>query len=143
PDDAALAEAHALYRGLRYDDAARAFRRIAARTSDDAVRCEARLHEGSALERARDRRRAAPILASVADDCADPDLRATARYRAGRAYQAAGERDAALAQFLALPRERPEHRLADDGLVLAARLVERDDPPAAEALYRQLAYVHG
>ncbi|MBC7171156.1 MAG: hypothetical protein H5U40_01950, partial [Polyangiaceae bacterium] len=138
-----MAEARGHYDAMRHQAARNAYRAIARTTTDVAVRCEARLMEGSALERARERREAAPILSEVAERCADPEIRATALYRAGRSLQAVGERDAALERYLALPASVPGHRLADDGYFLAARLLDAQGETARarellERLIREL-----
>jgi soluble lytic murein transglycosylase len=140
PDEDRLAEADALYESMRHEAAAAAYREIAESTEDREVLCRARLMQGRALERARDRHEAAALLADVAERCVAPDVRAWARYKAGRTLQAIGEREAALAHFLALPDETPAHRLADDGLFLAARLYEDEgEATEARALLERLA----
>ena len=52
---------------------------------DAARACEARLYEGRAMLRRRERDRGADFLAAVATDCDDPTVRAAARYHAALA----------------------------------------------------------
>lgn len=120
PEDA-LARAEVLAGAMHHRDAETAFDEVARSTQDVALRCRARLGAGRAVYYQRgERQRAAELLARVGDDCSEPDVRAWARFLAGKGYAAAGERERALAQYGALERELPEHRLADDARFRAA-----------------------
>lgn len=136
-----LQQAAADARALRFVDAARQFEAIAEEpASEGAVRCEARLEAGRALMRARDRRPAALHLVWVAEHCSDPEHVAWGRYDAGRTYTSLGDPAAAIAQFEALERQTPTHRLADDARYRAAMLdLEQRRPEAFRARLSELA----
>jgi soluble lytic murein transglycosylase len=131
PDDA-LARADALFDAARYEEAERDYaaaaeRLAAAGRHGDA--CRARLQEavGAARRRARELAvsRLLSLLAGADAARCDEDTRAWARFHAGRRLHDLGRHAEALAQFEALEREAPAHRLADDALFRAA-LVARD-----------------
>lgn len=124
PAEDLYVRAEALYNSMRHERAEQAFAIVAAQLRDDPERrCEARLMQGKAMIRRRQRREGAAHMTAVAEQCASVDVKAWARYRAGRAHAALGERQEALTQYAALEREAPAHRLADDALYRAA-LVE-------------------
>lgn len=135
-----LQEAAAQARALRFTDAAREFQAIADDpASEGVVRCEARLEAGKALLRARDRRPAVDHLVWVAEHCSTPDHVAWARYEAGRGYTSLGDPTAAIAQFDALERQVPTHRLADDARYRSAMLdLEQGRPEGFRARLSEL-----
>lgn len=131
PAEDQLARAAALEGAMRFQDAERAFEEVSA--TEDALRCRALLGRGRAVYYQRDRRRAAGLLAGVADACEEPDVRAWARYLAGKAYAASGDPARALAQYGELERQVPDHRLADDARFRAALIdAERGDRASME-----------
>ncbi len=116
-----FARADALYGAMHHAEAEAAYAELARRLrDDDAARCRALLGQGKAMLRRRRRAEGAEHMRAVAEGCADSDVRAWARYKAGRAYAQTGDRARALAQYEALLREAPEHRLADDAVFWAA-----------------------
>ena len=126
--DDALARADALYESARNEPAEQAYAAVATRLSaaGDATRsCTARLQQARARDRRRARVEAAALFVEVAEQCTEPDVKAWARYGAGRAYHSLARHSDAVAQFEALERETPTHRLADDALLRAA-IVARD-----------------
>jgi soluble lytic murein transglycosylase len=135
-----LQEAAAQARALRFEEAARQYQAIADEPgSEGAVRCEARLEAGKALLRARDRRPAVTHLVWVGEHCSAPEHVAWARYEAGRGYTSLGDPAAAIAQFEALERQAPTHRLADDARYRAAVLdLEEGRPEAFRARMSEL-----
>ncbi len=135
-----LQEAAAQARALRFEEAARQYQAIADEPgSEGAVRCEARLEAGKALLRARDRRPAVTHLVWVGEHCTTPEHVAWARYEAGRGYTSLGDPAAAIAQFEALERQAPTHRLADDARYRAAVLdLEEGRPEAFRARMSEL-----
>jgi soluble lytic murein transglycosylase len=99
--------------------------------------CRARFGRAKALLDTRARSEGAALMAAVADECpVDLEQRTWARYQAARAYSALAKNDLALAQYEALEREAPTHRLADDALYRAARVAHDmgDDVGAAARL---------
>ncbi len=122
-----LLRADAMLAGLRYDDAREAYAQLEKLASDDhALACRARYGRAKAMLDSRARTEGVAVMARVAEECdQDADRRAWARYHAGRAFSALGQNDLAIAQYEALEREAPEHRLADDALFRAAK-VARD-----------------
>ncbi len=135
--DDATARAEALTEAGRHALAEQAWAALAARLTGDLLRrCHARLQQARALDRRRARTEAAALFIAVADECADADTRATARFNAGRALHNLARLADALAQFEALERETPTHRLADDALLRAAVVArdQGDDTGYAERL---------
>ncbi len=122
-----LLRADALLSGLRYDEARDAYAQLEELARDDeALACRARFGRAKALLDGRARNEGSELMAEVAKEChQDEERRAWARYHAGRAYAALGKNEQAIAQYEALEREAPEHRLADDALFRAAK-VARD-----------------
>jgi soluble lytic murein transglycosylase len=137
--DDALARADALYESSRNEAAEQSYAAVAARftAAGDAARsCTARLQQARALDRRRARAEAVTLFVAVADECSDPDTKALARYGAGRALHNLARHDEAIAQFEALERDAPTHRLADDALLRAAIVAREhaDDAGFAERL---------
>lgn len=137
--DDALARADALYESSRNEAAEQAYAAVAVRleaAGDTARRCTARLQQARSLDRRRARAEAAALFVSVADECADVDVKALARYGAGRALHNLARHADAIAQFEALERDAPAHRLADDALLRAAIVAREhaDDAGFAERL---------
>lgn len=134
----AIARAEALESAMRFDDAEEAFAAVA-NAEDPSLRCRALLGRGRAVYYQRDRRRAAGLLASVADECEEPDVRAWARYLSAKAYAASGDPARALAQYGELERQVPEHRLADDARFRSALIdAARGDRASMEERLRTL-----
>ena len=137
--DDALARADALYESARNELAEQAYAAVAVRLAaagDVARRCTARLQQARALDRRRARAEAAALFVAVADECADLEVKAWARYGAGRALHNLSRRADAIAQFEALERDAPQHRLADDALLRSAIVAREhaDDAGFAERL---------
>ncbi|MCA9529077.1 MAG: transglycosylase SLT domain-containing protein [Myxococcales bacterium] len=126
-----LASAELAYRAMRYGDALDAFADL---SSDEDVapdlRCRAQWMQGRTLIRARERERGAALLVDVAARCRDEDTVAWARYGAARALEDSGRRAEARAQYLAIERTTPHHRLADDARLRRALLLGRDGQTA-------------
>ncbi len=122
--DDKLARADALLAELRYKEAAAAYAELEAHASSDPeLGCRVRFGRAKALLELRARAEGSMLMAEVASSCADDvDRRAWARYQAGRAFSALGQNELAIAQFEALEREAPSHRLADDALYRAAKV---------------------
>lgn len=140
PIDDDVARADALFGAMRHREAEEAFASIAARPDADAERrCHARLLQGRAMFRNRERDRAAQHLRAVAGECTAPDVRAWARYLAGRSLSMRGDLAGAIAEYDALVREVPEHSLADDALFRAA--IAAGDAGDAAEMSRRLAEV--
>ncbi|MCZ7681483.1 MAG: tetratricopeptide repeat protein [Sandaracinaceae bacterium] len=128
PAEEQLARAAALEGAMRFEDAERAFEEASRAIEDAALRCRALLGRGRSVYYQRDRRRAAGLLAGVADACEEEDVRGWARYLSGKAYAASGDPARALAQYGELERQVPDHRLADDARFRAALIdAERGD----------------
>jgi len=142
----AFARAQAIASAMRHGEAESAFAAVARATEDASLRCEARLGQARAVYFARERRRAAPLLSSVADECEEPDVRAWARYLAGKSFAMIDEHERALDEYGALEREVPDHRLADDARFRSALIdAERGDHASMVERLRSLpeAYPHG
>ncbi len=121
PVDDLFARASAYYASMRHEEAELAFHQIAARPDVEAGRrCEARLLEGKAILRRRDRDRGAQLLRGVASECADPSLRASALYYAAKALALAGRHADAIPLFDAVTENAPGDALADDAVLFAA-----------------------
>jgi soluble lytic murein transglycosylase len=132
-----LTRADALLADLRYGDAEGAYDALEREVAGDArLHCRVRFGRAKALIDRRAREQGAALMAELAERCVeDVEQRAWARYHAGRAFSALGKNDLALAQYEALEREAPAHRLADDALFRAAK-VARDMKDAAGARTR-------
>jgi soluble lytic murein transglycosylase len=124
--DQRMAHADALAAAMDHRGAEDAYGAIASSAGDDLARfCEARLGQGRSMYRRRARREAAALLAPLADRCRDhDDIRAWARFYAAKSYSSQNLTAEAIAQYDVLAEELPNHRLADDALILAARLAE-------------------
>lgn len=130
-----LARAEALERTRELEDAEREFASLARFLSGRGqIRCEARLGEGRVMyRRRRERQAAAPMLAAVARECRNDDTRAAAHWYAAKSYSGSSRPREAMAQYDVLAEELPEHRLADDALILAGRIAsELGDAAGAE-----------
>ncbi|MFT3927084.1 MAG: transglycosylase SLT domain-containing protein [Myxococcales bacterium] len=134
-----LLRADAMLAELRYDDARDAYAQLEKLSLDDpGVLCRARFGRAKAMLDGRARTEGVTVMASVAEECdQDPDRRAWARYHAGRAFSALGQNDLAIAQYEALEREAPAHRLADDALFRAAKVAR--DMGDSEGVFRRLS----
>ncbi len=123
--DHEFARGRALMNARTYAEAEAVYARLAKRSKKQPDQlCQARLQQGRAMLRQRNREQGAALLVSTANQCPDPDARAWARYYAGRAYLRVGNPTAGIAQFDALRAEAPEHRLADDALYKSAFAAE-------------------
>jgi len=144
-----LVRAEALFGATRYDRAEQEAADLAAELAREAVpeaaaepegrlatRCRARLLQGKAMLRRRERDRGAEHMQSVADDCAEPDVRAWARYHAGKAHAQRNRHERAMEQYAKLEEESPSHRLADDARYRGAlsALANGDEPGMLERL---------
>ncbi|HEX6242457.1 MAG TPA: transglycosylase SLT domain-containing protein, partial [Polyangiales bacterium] len=134
----ALVRAETLLRALKYKEAAQAFEAVErgpGRTPEHV--CRARFGRAKAMLDGRQRTPGVELMLQVAEGCPyDREQRVWARYHAGRAYSALGQNEAAIAQYEALEREAPEHRLADDALFRAAKVAREmgDEEGASERL---------
>jgi soluble lytic murein transglycosylase len=132
-----LLRAETLLKALKHKEALVAFEALEreAGMSPEQL-CRARFGRAKVLLESRARTPGVELMAQVASDCPyDAEQRVWARYQAGRAFSALGQNEAAIAQYEALEREAPEHRLADDALYRAAK-VAHDMGDAAGALLR-------
>jgi soluble lytic murein transglycosylase len=122
-----LMRADALLADLRFADAETAYDALERSVADDPrLACRVRFGRAKALLDRRARAQGSVLMAQVADECLDDlEQHAWARYHAGRAFSALGQNELAIAQYEALERESPTHRLADDALFRAAK-VARD-----------------
>jgi soluble lytic murein transglycosylase len=121
-----IARAEALAAAMEHRGAEDAYAAVVPRLAGDpARRCEARLGQGRAMWRRRARREAASLLVTNAEECRElPEVRAWSRYYAAKSYSGQDRPQEAIAQYDVLAEEQPEHRLADDALVTAARLAD-------------------
>lgn len=121
-----LTYANALADAMDHRRAEEAYGAVASRTADDLARyCEARLGQGRSMYRRRARREASALLSPLAERChGHDDVRAWARFYAAKSYSSQNLVAEAIAQYDVLAEELPSHRLADDALILAARLAE-------------------
>jgi soluble lytic murein transglycosylase len=122
-----LMRADALLADLRFSDAETAYDALEQSAgSDPRIVCRVRFGRAKALLDRRKREAGSALMVQVAEACVDDaDQRAWARYLAGRAFSNLGQNEQAIAQYEALEREAPTHRLADDALFRAAK-VARD-----------------
>lgn len=141
PLEVALARAETLASMHRHADGEAAFAAVVRAARGDeaahAIECQASLGVGRARYRMRERREAVEVLDAMAERCRDvPDAGAWARYFAAKSLANLDERADAVERWDALATEYPEHRLADDARVEAARLLMRmtDVPRARERL---------
>jgi len=134
-----LLRADAMLAELRYDDAREAYAQLEKLSLEDpALSCRARYGRAKAMLDGRARSEGVAVMALVAEECdQDIDRRAWARYHAGRAFSALGQNELAIAQYEALEREAPEHRLADDALFRAAKVAR--DMGDNEGVFRRLS----
>ncbi len=137
PIEDRYARADAFFRSMHHEDAERLFGElVSALPGDHELRCQARLMQGKAMIRRRERDRGAEHMERVAAECADPDTQAWARYYAARAHAQRGRNAQAIAQYARLLEEAPEHRLADDALFRTAlsALAQGDEEAMLERL---------
>lgn len=125
----ALARAETIAAMHRHAEGEAAFAVVARAARGEALHpiwCQAQLGVGRAHYRERERREAIEVLDEVAERCTDvPDAGAWARYFAGKSFANLDERAESVVRWDALAAEYPEHRLADDARVEAARLLIR------------------
>ena len=125
----ALARAETIAAMHRHAEGEAAFAAVARAARGEALHaiwCQAELGVGRAHYRERERREAIEVLDVVAERCTDvPDAGAWARYFSGKSFANLDERAESVARWDALATEYPEHRLADDARVEAARLLIR------------------
>lgn len=120
------ARARAFYESMHHEEAEEAYRELGARIDGDrAALCEAKLFEGLAILRRRDRPRGVTHMREVAEQCTDPDVRARARYHAGLTLAQLNRHREAMEEFDALAAAAADHSLADDALFRSA-LAARD-----------------
>ncbi len=121
--DDALFALGAQLRSRHLRDVEREARALARRDGITAAqRCQADLLVARALDRRRERRRAADRYRAIARSCDAPEVVAEARYREGRARARDGDRAGAREAYRALLGARIAHRLTDDAGVLLAEL---------------------
>jgi soluble lytic murein transglycosylase len=124
-----LARAEVIAASHRHEDGEAAFAAVVrAARGDDAhsIRCRAELGVGRARYRRRARREAIETLDAMADRCRDvPEAGAWGRYFAAKSYANLDERHDSVARWDALATEYPDHSLADDARVEAARMLMR------------------
>jgi len=100
-----------------YEHAQKVLAKLVERVKRDAaLRCEVELELGCALDRARERTKAATLLSEAASRCEDPQIKAQAHFLAGRALLRTADPRGAIAQYEALVRDVPQDSLADDAL---------------------------
>lgn len=115
PVEDRFAQAEAFYNSMHHERAETDFAALVADLPPDHSQlCSARLLQGKAMIRRRERDRGAEHMERVASDCTDTDIRAWARYYAAKAHAQRSRHDQAMAQYALLEEEAPEHRLADD-----------------------------
>jgi soluble lytic murein transglycosylase len=133
----ALTRAETLLKALKYKEAVMAFEQLERELQlTPELACRARFGRAKALLDNRSRTPGAELMVQVASECPyDAEQRVWARYHAARALSALGQNEASIAQYEALEREAPEHRLADDALYRAAK-VARDMGDEAGAVER-------
>lgn len=113
--------ATAFYESMQHERAAKAFADVAALpTIEPSLACKARMMQGRALWRARERATTLQHMQRVAADCDLADAKAWAHFLAARSLSSAGRYQEAIQHYDALVREVPEHRLADDAALRAA-----------------------
>lgn len=124
--DQRMARADAFAAAMDHRRAEDAYGAVASSAGDDLAHfCQARLGQGRSMYRRRARREAAALLSPLAERCRGHDeVRAWARFYAGKSYSSQNLVAEAIAQYDVLAEELPQHRLADDALILAARLAE-------------------
>ncbi len=131
---------HLLQRG-QYKQAEKAFEKLARdlqRRNPDRA-CEAKLQQGRAILRQRDRARTVAWADATAPQCPQPSVQPWVRYYGGRESLRAGRFDHAITHYRALFERFPQHRLADDALFGAAiASVDQDDRPQAKQWLEQL-----
>jgi len=124
-----LARAEVIAASHRHEDGEAAFAAVVrAARGDEAhvIRCQAELGVGRARYRRRARSEAIETLDGMAARCRDvPDAGAWGRYFAAKSYANLDERAESVARWDALATEYPDHSLADDARVEAARLLMR------------------
>ena len=100
--------------------------------------CEIDWIEAKAYTLKRGHDEAAPRFARFAAECADDPRVAEARFAAGRAHWTRHRNREALEQFRVVTRDFPDHELADDALLNAARILHQlgDSDGVSEAVAR-------
>ncbi|HVO20018.1 MAG TPA: transglycosylase SLT domain-containing protein [Anaeromyxobacter sp.] len=103
---------------------------------DAPLACRIRSALGRAERRERNYPRAIALLRPVVEGCKDPQVRVRSLYVLAGATAIAGDHAEAVALYRQLERDFPDHPYADDALLYAAQLLERDGRPgeAREAL---------
>ncbi|MEZ4288936.1 MAG: transglycosylase SLT domain-containing protein [Polyangiales bacterium] len=132
--------AQAYYDSSNNKRAAKAFSNLAKKLQEhSALWCKAKMMEGRALLRMRERDEGSTILLNVADHCDDVDVIAWSRYLGGRALGRLGKWDEAIQQYDRLIEQFPKHRLSDDAAYRAALAeLENQDEAAYEARIREV-----
>ena len=137
--------AQALANARRHQEAEAEFRALADRfPRRSAERCELLYALGKSMLARRDRRNGATHMQMLVEHCRDADLRARARYHAARAQRLNGDANLALATYDDLARETPDSSLADDALLLGARLAaDQGQQDGATTRLRTITDRHG
>jgi soluble lytic murein transglycosylase len=118
-----LVRADLLLQQMKISEARETYLRVAARVPEGPIACRARFGVARALLDSQKRTEGAQAMVEVAERCThDVDQRAWAHFHAARAYGALGMNAEAIAQYEALERDVPGHRLADDALFRSARI---------------------
>ena len=128
------------YEAKKYARAIEGFRALYDEAgSHKAERCRALLFIGKSHAHQRQRDEAIQSLEKLLAECVASDLRAEARYHIAKARAARREAERAIEHYDALAKEAPTHTLADDALLLAARLsFDRGDRAGGEKRLRHL-----
>lgn len=117
----AFARGEALMRSHAYSQAIETFEELAKQVSySPALVCEAKLQQGRAMLRKRDRGKGAELMERLLRECGDAEHQVWIRYYAGQTYVRLGQPERALPHYDALAKAFPQHRLADDALYQAA-----------------------
>jgi len=93
---------------------------------DAPLACRIRSALGRAERRERNYPRAIALLRPVVEGCKDPQVRVRSLYVLAGATAIAGDHAEAVALYRRLERDYPDHPYADDALLYAAQLLERD-----------------
>jgi soluble lytic murein transglycosylase len=115
---------------------------LAAPGLDSDLECRARFNRAQSVWKQRQRPRAAPLFDAADGACfrADNrDLHAKALYQGARCYASLGARDQALARYVRLETEHPDHSYADDARLREAELAtDAGDDAGAVAILAEI-----